>query len=78
MLHTIALIAQEAVEAEEKNPILPDAAELIFGVLAAIALRIKVPTPRPSSLWLVRSQPSTLGSDVPLSVVNIGRGGESL
>jgi F-type H+-transporting ATPase subunit b len=36
MLHTIALIAQEAVEAEEKNPILPDAAELIFGILAFV------------------------------------------
>jgi F-type H+-transporting ATPase subunit b len=35
MLHTIALIAAETAEAaEEKNPILPDAAELIFGILA--------------------------------------------
>jgi len=36
MLTTIALIAQEVVEEEEKNPILPDAAELIFGVLAFV------------------------------------------
>lgn len=36
MLQTIALIAAETTEVvtEEKNPILPDAAELIFGILA--------------------------------------------
>ena len=38
MLHVVALLAQEATA--EKNPILPDAAELIFGGLAFVIVFI--------------------------------------
>jgi F-type H+-transporting ATPase subunit b len=34
MLHVVALLAQEAAAEADKNPILPDLAELIFGGLA--------------------------------------------
>jgi F-type H+-transporting ATPase subunit b len=36
MLHVVALLAQEAAAEAEKNPILPDIAELIFGGLAFV------------------------------------------
>jgi F-type H+-transporting ATPase subunit b len=41
MLHVVALLAQEAAaEAADKNPILPDLAELIFGGLAFVIVFI--------------------------------------
>jgi len=36
MLHVVALLAQEAATEADKNPILPDLAELIFGGLAFV------------------------------------------